>query len=414
MFTNIDEALNWLFTQKKTQKRENLDRIKLCVNRLNCNPDYKIAHIAGTNGKGSTASNLKNIMVNTGKRVGLFVSPFVVCFNERIQINNEYIKDYEILNYLSILKIFSDEYKITFEDTIPFFELTLLMALMYFKDNNVDMAVIECGLGGKLDATNFINPDITIITNVGFDHMNSLGDELSEIAEHKLGIAKPGKVCLTCVEDQLRKQFNTHAKNNNVEMIYVNDDVKNIILSDVTQFTYKEVIYLTPLLATYQAFNAALAIEAAFRLDPSISSETIQKGLNETFWPGRMEVISKEPLVIIDGAHNIHGICGLVDSLKVLTNKKIKVVFTALSDKEYKAMVHKLEEVTEEFYFTTINDNRAMDIELFNALTSKKYLIIDDFKDCIDLALSTLSAEECLLITGSLHFISAVRQYLLQ
>ena len=414
MFTNIDEALNWLFTQKKTKKRENLDRITHCIDSLNCYPNYRIAHISGTNGKGSTATNLKNILKEAGNRVGLFVSPFVISFNERIQIDNEYIKDSDILGYINILNEFAIKYQNEYNDNIPFFELTLLMALMYFKDNKIDIAVIECGLGGKLDATNFVDPDISIITNVGYDHMNTLGNTLEEIAMHKLGIAKEGKTCLTCVEDNLKPLFQEYSKNHNVNMIYVDKEVNNIKLSSATEFTYQNVCYQTPLVAKYQAYNASLAIEAAYRLEPTINQDIIQNALNKVFWPGRMEIISHNPLIIIDGAHNIHGINGLVESIKILTNKKIKVVFTSLADKEYPKMIKRLEEITDEFYFTTIVDARATDTTLFENLTNKKYHIIPDYKDCIIEAKSNLANDECLLITGSLHFISNVRDYLLK
>ena len=157
MFNSIDEVFSWLYNQKKTQKRENLDRIKKCIDDLELTPNYPIIHIAGTNGKGSCASYIKNILKLTGRHVGFFVSPYVVCFNERIEINDRYISNSEIMFYANKLYTYATNYYNKYNDTIPFFELTFLMALMFYKDRNIELAVIECGVGGLLDATNVLN-----------------------------------------------------------------------------------------------------------------------------------------------------------------------------------------------------------------------------------------------------------------
>ena len=198
---SLDESLNWLYTQKKSKKREDLSRIEYCIKELNIKTDYPIFHIAGTNGKGSTATFIKSILMEANYKVGFFVSPFVISFNERIEINNDYINDDEIINYIEKLKQFASEYTSKFNDTIPFFELTFLMALMHFEKNNIDVAVIECGLGGRLDATNCLDKTISVITNIGYDHMQTLGNTLEDIAYHKLGITRKNIPCLTCVDD---------------------------------------------------------------------------------------------------------------------------------------------------------------------------------------------------------------------
>lgn len=414
MFTNINDSLNWLYSQKKQNRRENLDRIKSCAEALDLIPSYKIIHLAGTNGKGSTAKTISTIFTLSGKKVGLFVSPFVIKFNERIQVNNEYISDEEILNYINELYLFQTNYQNKYNDTIPFFELTFLMALMHFKNNNIEIGIIECGMGGKLDATNFLNSDLSIITNVGYDHMNVLGSTLEEIAIHKLGIAKSNTTCLTCVSKDLYKQFDDYAKKHNINMIHIDEYVTDIKLTNKTYFKYKNQSYSSSLLGTYQAYNTSLAIEASKLIDNNLSYDDIMNGLNNTFWPGRLEEVSDNPKILIDGAHNIHGIDALVNTVKSLyPNNKINIVFTALHDKEYKKMINSLNEITNKYYFTSINDLRATDISEFINITNIKSEVISDFKECIDKAINDLKYE-ILIITGSLHFISMVREYLIK
>lgn len=410
MFNTIDEVYNWLYNQKKLSKRENLKRITFVAEDLDLIPTYKIVHIAGTNGKGSTASYLKNILKNTGKHIGFFVSPFVVCFNERIQINDRYISDAEIMYYANILYEYSNSYFEKYNDIIPFFELTFLMALMFFKDRNIDLAIIECGLGGRLDATNFLKTDLAIITNIGYDHMATLGNTLEEIAYHKLGIVKPNMTCLTCVSDDLKPLFTDYASEINSKMIFVDKFVDNIVLSDSTRFTYKNIEFEASLIANYQAYNAALAIEAAKFVEPSIELDLIKYGLMNTFWPGRMEIVMKKPYVILDGAHNIHGITGLVDSIKKMNYKDVRIVFSALADKAFDKMIEKLDEIAESFYFTSIDDKRKADASSFIKYTKKNYRVIENFLECIDTAIKEANEESLVLITGSLHFISCVRK----
>ena len=411
MFNNIDDALNWLYNQKKLQKREDLSRIKRCVELLNININYPIIHIAGTNGKGSTANYIKNILKLENKYIGLFTSPFILFFNERIMINDRYISNAEIMHYVNKLYDFSNEYFNKYNDVIPFFELTLLMALMYFEDRKIDLAVIECGLGGLLDSTNFLKTNLSIITNVGYDHLAQLGPTLSDIANHKLGIAHDGNVLLTCVCDELKNQFNDYAKLHNVKINYVKDNVTDIKIGNGVTFKYKNIEYKTPLNGIYQAYNAALAIEAARFIDNFIPNELIQEGLNETFMPGRFEYIKDN--IIIDGAHNISAIEALTDSiLNKYPNKKIKIIYSALFDKEYDKMIKHLSKIANKFYFTTLTDLRATDPLLFSKFTDVESICYLDFKECVDVAIKELKEDELLIITGSLHFISTVRAYL--
>lgn len=408
----LEDSLNWLYTQKKSKKREDLSRIKYCIKALGINTNYPIIHIAGTNGKGSTATFTKSILMEANYKVGFFVSPFVISFNERIEINNDYISNENIIFYIDKLKTFAEQYSKDFNDTIPFFELTFLMALMYFEDSKIDVAIIECGLGGRLDATNCLDKTISIITNIGFDHMQTLGNSLEEIAYHKLGITRTNVPCYTCVEDSLKPYFIEYAKLNNIDISFVDQEVSNIIVSEKTSFDLDNINYICSLSGSFQAYNASLAIKACQCFDKSINYEQIQNGLRNAFWPGRFEKIKNN--IIIDGAHNIHGINALVESVKNgYSNKYIKVVFTALHDKAYKEMLEKLDEVTNYYYFTTINDLRATNVEEFLNCTNKPYECGDE-EQIIIKAINDLEDNEVLLITGSLHFISGARKIVLE
>ena len=411
MFNTIDEVYNFLYNQKKTAPRENLDRITRCANLLNIKANYKKIHVAGTNGKGSTCQYIKEMLALKNLHVGMFVSPFVISFNERIQINDRYISDSEIMHYMNILYDFNQKYEKEYNDHLPFFELTLLMALMWFSDRNIDIAIIECGLGGLLDSTNFLDYDLAIITNIGFDHMAQLGNTLEKIASHKLGIAKPNMVCLTTVSDNLKDYFINYAKSNNVDMRFITD-ISNISVSDKTYFEYKNHKYKSNLLGEYQAYNASLAIEAVRYFDNEYPNTLIEFALENVKWPGRMEVLNQKPLILLDGAHNIHAINAISDTLsKLKGNKKIKTIFSALQDKEYPSMIKRLEDITDYFYFTKIIDLRQIEDIHFEKYTNKEYEINNDFKSCLEEAISNLKENEILLITGSLHFVSQIREY---
>ncbi|MDE7213517.1 MAG: bifunctional folylpolyglutamate synthase/dihydrofolate synthase [Anaeroplasmataceae bacterium] len=414
MIENIEEALTWLYNQKKSHKREDLSRIKECITLLNIKIEYPILHIAGTNGKGSTASYLSQMLMLKGKRVGLFVSPYVISFNERIEVNGNYISDEEVLAYTKRLEEFSKSYQETYQDTIPFFELTFLMALLYFEKQNIEVLVLECGLGGLLDVTNALDKKVAIITNIGYDHMAQLGNTLEEIAYHKLGITRVGVPCFTAVDETLMPYFKNYAELHNVDMHFVKPLISNIFMDyEGTHFTYDTIGYQTTLKGLYQAYNASLAIAVMKYLDPNYPKELIDTALKNTTWPGRFEYIKKN--IILDGAHNIDGIKALTETLKQsYPNTRIKVIFTALKDKAFPEMLKSLDKVTYKYYFTTILDKRASSASDFTSFTEKSYEVIEDYKEAISYATKNLEEEELLVITGSLHFISEARKEILE
>jgi len=412
VFKNKDEAIFYIENIKRKEKRTNLNRMHRALEMLG-NPEraYKVIHVAGTNGKGSTVSYLTNILMEAGFSVGSFISPYVIKFNERIMYNLSYISDEDLVKYANI--IYDLKLKLEEEDeVITFFEFITLMGLLYFKDKHVEFAVVEVGLGGVLDATNIFDHALRIITNIGFDHMNALGNTLSEIADKKLGILHENEKLISAVDESLLKQFEDHSKELNSCLYWVNKDIKDIKESfNGVSFKYKNEEFRTPLLGIFQAYNAALAIEAVRQIMPDISSRTIQSALDKTVWPGRLQIIKHKPIILIDGGHNIHGIDAVVKSIKGLTNQKIHVLFTALKDKEIDKMLRALDEIASDYIFTTINDSRASSIMDILSVNQKPYKAIDDYKEALSY-LDNFGPDEIILVTGSLHFISLVINFL--
>ncbi len=407
----MQEALDWLYSQKKSRPRTDLSRIRKCIELLKIQMPYDIVHIAGTNGKGSTAKTLETLLKVKGK-TGLFISPYVLCFNERIQVNGKFISDEDVLNSVKRLKSFSFEYQKQYHDTIPFFELVFLMALLYFEQQKVRYAVIECGLGGRLDPTNVVSSTVSVITGIGLDHMNLLGNTKEEIAFHKMGIMKPDRPCFVCVEEELKPLFSKYASQVPTTISFVNDSVFDIRLKNATFFRFGKEAFHTPLEGIYQAYNTSLAI-AVFRwFFPNESKRFIQKRLKEVTWPARFEKLKDHPLIYLDGAHNIQGMEALVESIKKKKiHAKIYVFFSALKDKDFGSMIQKLDEISSYYYFTSVEDSRKISPEVFAHSTRKPYEIVSDWEKVL-CDFQKEHPKDVLLITGSLHFASQIRPYL--
>jgi len=401
MFNNIDEALNWLYSKRNNNK--NKDRLNYLINKLDIYPKYKLILITGTNGKGSTALTIKHILKNINYHVGTFTSPFVIFFNDRIMINDRYISNSEIMHYLSILAKEFEEYYLLNNDIIPFFELTLLMALMYFKDRNIDLGVFECGIGGINDACNVLNPDISIITSIGYDHMNVLGNTLPEILSNKLGIARKAKPLLI-------NNYNNLAINNEIgfDLFDVSNCVTNIKSSIYgTEFMFENKLYKTNLITKYQAYNCALAIKACKMIEASLPDDIINYSLSNILSPGRMERVSDKPLIYLDGAHNKEAIENSIEFISsIRENKRIICIFYSLKDKDYPNMLKILNNYVDEYYFTDLSDSRSISYELYLPYITKNYTYFDNYNEL----LSKLKDDNCLyLFTGSLHFVSMIR-----
>ncbi|MHB8096486.1 MAG: bifunctional folylpolyglutamate synthase/dihydrofolate synthase [Erysipelotrichaceae bacterium] len=406
MFNTAHEFIEYC-TNRMNKGRFSLEHFKSLLDKLD-NPQYKLktVHIAGTNGKGSTTDYLRSILQTSGYKVGTFTSPHLEVHNDRIRINNQFITDEDLLHYGNQF------HELIEENELSMFEIDTLIAIYYFIENNVDIALFEVGLGGRLDATNVILPLVSLITSIGYDHMDILGHTLEEISFEKAGIIKPNIPLITSEDkENCLFVFKSVCEERHSEFSRIHLPT-NVQSNHSITFTYRGLDITLNTLAFYQIKNSSLAIECALYLREcgyTISDESIMNGLKNTQWKGRFETISTKPYVIIDGAHNMHGIDALVESTK-LCKKPLVIVFSALKDKETEKMIHALVEIADEVIVTEFEFYRAASLELLSL--NNQVTAIRNPHDAIEYALKKSIDGTC-LITGSLYFISEVRQVLL-
>ncbi len=419
MFKTFEETKDWIEHIKKFGSRLDLSRISKVLDYFD-HPEraYPTIHVAGTNGKGSTSSYIKNILLQAGYKVGLYTSPYIVKFNERIIVDNESISDEDIVTYANTLYPLWVQLN-DLGETVTFFEVITIICFLYFRDKQVDYAVIEVGLGGLLDATNVITPSVSVITNISYDHMNVLGNTLESIALNKLGIVKPNVPLVTTVENEnLIPLFKEITNKNNSECTIIDfKNVSDIALSEITKYSYKGVHYQTNLPGYHQVKNAVLAIETIRILSElhhlNISVEDVNKGLQNTKWPGRFEIFNHN--IILDGAHNIGGIEALKKTVAMIyPNKHIKCLVSIMHDKEHQKIIEILDNMCDAIYFTEFEYERRAEAEqLFNESHHRNKRIYKDYKK-IFLELINLRENEILIVTGSLYFISEIRKLLVK
>ena len=418
MFIKLDDALDWLYTRKRFSRREDLSLIEEAL-RLLGNPEksFRSIHIAGTNGKGSTSMYIYNILLKSGIKAGLFTSPHITCFNERIMFMGENINDSDLLRLINKLYEFNNEFMKTHE-TLTFFEITTIISMLYYKERGAEIVVYECGLGGRLDATNVIHPLVSIITVVEKDHMDVLGNTYKKIAKEKLGIVKY-KVPLITAEskEELMPLFKAKCDDYDSELHLVRNVRSTKLSLKGTNFTYKGFNVQTPLIGLSQPKNASMAIECALVLrdfyNIDISYDSILNGIKDVFWPARFEFITGN--IIIDGSHNEGALNECFTTLKRFSNKKIVEIFGCMKDKDYPTMVSIIDENVEKVYFTKIDYPRALDpIELKKLSTKSVDEVYYNTKKVLKYAIKHLKKDEILLINGSLYLASEAREILMR
>ncbi|MED1204814.1 bifunctional folylpolyglutamate synthase/dihydrofolate synthase [Heyndrickxia acidicola] len=423
MINSYEEAIHWISSRLRFGIKPGLDRMNWVMNKLG-NPErnLKVVHVGGTNGKGSTVTYIRSILNEAGKQVGTFTSPYIEEFNERISVNGKPIADDEIVHLVTVIKPLAEELEMTNLGSLTEFEIITCMAIYYFGEvNPVDFTIFEVGLGGRLDSTNILSPILTVITNIGWDHMNILGNTISEIATEKAGIMKEGIPLITAAaqEDAL-KVFYEKARQLNVTIFEKNKDFivsKESVLPEGEQFsfTHGALQYndlAISMLGVHQIENASLAVMAAVCL--SVSEEHIRNGLKKGFWPGRMEVLHKNPLVLVDGAHNPEGVRAMRKAVQLhYASYKKKIVFAALRDKDLTDMFKELKQLDGNYYFTEFDYERASSAEqLLEKSGFQNATAAEDYKSLLKELLKDLKEEEMLVISGSLYFISEVKHYM--
>lgn len=359
-------------------------------------------HVGGTNGKGSTTNYIRSMLQEAGYRVGSFTSPYIITHYDRIRINDVNI---DPAVFLDIANAYYDSWV---EWDLGMFEIDTCIAFLYFQREQVDFCVIEVGIGGARDCTNIIQPLVSVITNIGMDHMEILGDTKEQIADEKAGIIKPGIPCYTTEhEPSCLAIFKEHASQCQSKLVEVRKVPKVTLHLQGIQFSYGQYQDLKlHSAARYQVNNASLAIAVIEDLRDrgliSICEDQLRTALKKADWIGRFEIVHEDPYVILDGAHNAHGIAALVDSLRDMPN--LCIIFSVLKDKNFEEMLNLLGSVTQDIVVTPFYNERALDVHLLEKLAHVQYDA--DYRHAIQAA---LAKGKHVVITGSLYFISEVR-----
>lgn len=387
------------------------------------NPEkhLRVIHIAGTNGKGSVSSYITTTLSKNYK-IGMYSSPGMISFNDRIRINENFIS-YEDM-YILYKTVENTWFEINDDslDNLSFFEILTTVAILYFSKKDVDFVVMEVGLGGRYDATNVFNKkELSIITKIGFDHTDILGDTLQKIAYEKAGIiAKSDNIIMYPANKNVEDVIYKVAKNQGaiLNILNKNDIDVNIINLYNTIFSYKKYKNINiKMLGDYQIYNAALAIMAIDNLRTrkiiSLTDSELKQGIENTVWAGRLEWLKHN--ILIDGAHNIDGVTGLINYIKNQKFTKLKVLLGILKDKDYKEMIKLFEELDAQFFITNVPiDMKGESVENLKMCFSKNVVVYNNYEQSVNDIYTNLEKDEILLVSGSLYLISAVRKYILK
>ncbi|OQY58903.1 MAG: bifunctional tetrahydrofolate synthase/dihydrofolate synthase [Desulfobacteraceae bacterium 4572_88] len=383
------------------------------------NPQNRFAsiHVAGTNGKGSVASALASVLNAAGYKVGLYTSPHLVRFNERICISKTPISDADIMEaYHAVKAVHCGEREPTF------FEFATAMALYEFGRQQVDWAIIETGMGGRLDATNVITPALSVITNISLEHKSYLGDTLTQIAGEKGGIIKPDVPVVTGAKQKaVLSVFREIAEKQNAPLYRMGEAFRVRRNSDGSfsylgrKDTWREM--RTQLSGCHQVDNAALVLAACEILrekNTELPVDHIRSGLLDNVWPGRLEVVSESPFILLDGAHNLSAARNLGKFLsEELADRKITLVVGILDDKPYKAMLGHLLPVCDRVIVTRARIDRALPPETLHAIAKEKVQrteIIPNVADALNHAVRTASPDAAICVAGSLYVVGEAKE----
>lgn len=417
-----DQCLKTMFGLRRFGIKLGLDIITQILTGLGePHKAYRTIHIAGTNGKGSVASMLAGILQTAGYSVGLYTSPHLIHFNERIRIDGRPVTDAEIVEtYRAIRKVQEGDREPTF------FEFTTAMALQLFKKHKVDWAVIETGMGGRLDATNVLNPEVSVITNISLEHKSYLGDTIAAITHEKAGIIKPDTPTVTGLQQAAAIEVVTaRAKDVNAPLYRMGPDFTCRSLPS-GRFDYEGLDYQwkdlsTNLLGRHQVDNASLALATAELLiqqGVAVEEAHIRTALDQVSWPGRLETVCEEPRIILDGAHNLKAAENLSRYLEeTYPDKEIIVVAGILDDKPAEEMLAALLAVCHRAVITAPTINRAIPSDVL-ARTARKFVDTIDEVPTVDRAvaraLQIVESDQVICIAGSLYVVGEAMQTLLR
>lgn len=423
------EAINYINDKNKFGSRPGLDVIgKLLELMGNPHLDMKYIHVAGTNGKGSTSSYIASILKEAGYRVGLFTSPYLERFNERISINGKDIPDERLAEITERIK---EKIEIMLDEGYEHpttFEIVTAIAFVYFKEENLDYVVLEVGLGGRADSTNIIKDSLaSVITTIDYDHTDVLGDTLDKIAYEKAGIIKENGLVISYPQkEEAYRVIREVAREKSALMVKCPMEKVEIIKLDenggVFNFNYNNHIFKNleiKLLGEFQIYNATLALVTILTLRDkgivNVSDEEIRKGLKKAQWKGRLEVLRRNPTFIIDGAHNLQAAMTLAKNLNRFKYDRLILGIGILKDKDVEHIVSTLVPLAEKVVITEVNMARKMEAEALEKIINKyngNTYVEKDIERAIDKAFQLAGKDDIIVFSGSLYLIGDVRRIL--
>ena len=418
---SYSETLEYIFNLRGGEIDLRLHRVERVLSLFG-HPErrYPAFHIAGTNGKGSVAAMLHRILAAEGYRVALYTSPHVVSFTERIRVGDQEISQEEVVELAEEIKRRSAKEGVG----LTFFEFVTVMALVYFARRKVEVAVVEVGLGGRLDATNLVLPSVSIITTISKDHEAYLGSDLLSIAREKGGIIKEG-VPVVCgsLPPEVAEFLREMAGLKGSASYFLGSDF-SFAIKDGGLFDYKGLNWNLKdlslgLQGRYQRGNAALVLKAleVGKKDFPVKEGALREGLRTVFWPGRFEVVRRHPMVILDGAHNGEGVKVLVDEIRnFLGVKKVKLLFAVMEDKDWACMLGELAEVASEAVLSRVPMQRGADPWRVREVIGEKIpaIVLEEPAKALRFVLERAGPEDVVLVTGSLYLLGEVRSVLVE
>lgn len=413
----IDSYLNSFINYERYKyfpEKVNLNDYKNFLEKIG-NPQNKLSKsilIAGTNGKGSTAAILSSVLSAAGYSIGLFTSPHLFSYRERIKINGQNITKRAFSQVINTLKPFLDEPYQKLHRT--FFEVLTTVAFVHFEREKTDLNILEVGLGGRKDSTNVVMPLISCITPIGFDHTRTLGRSLSEIAREKCGIIRKGGIVVSSIQHKNAMRVIEHTVRKREALLYTTEryiKVKPRIIDEKgIKFSYRGEEYFFPFIGRFQIKNlctALLVIEILIKKGFTVTKRNMQKGLERCIWRGRFDIVSRSPLILLDGAHNPSAMREMVKSLKeIFPRKKIIAIFSCLTSKDKRGMARQLEKLTDTIILTKIDAERAAEMPELKRAFLKTVSIRDTIKNALSLAREFSDKNSLILITGSIYLVA--------
>ncbi|WP_208560528.1 bifunctional folylpolyglutamate synthase/dihydrofolate synthase [Marinilactibacillus kalidii] len=419
---NMEEVTTLVNTNRGNGKKENLDRMLLLMEKLgNPQNQLKFVHIAGTNGKGTTASFIASILKEAGLRIGLFTSPHLEVLNERIQIDQQHISDEDFIASTEKVARYVDVVEKELGEKLYSFEILTAVAFVYFSQQVCDLIVLETGIGGRLDSTNVIHtPEVAVITSIGLDHMNMLGDTVDKIAKEKAGTIKAnGTAIVYDCEEVIRSVFEEKAKHEQAKLTIIDQESIQVIATSVKEqrFHYKDLHDLViHMIGDHQLSNATLAIETALTLSEqyeAIDEEAIRGGLNKAFWAGRMETLQEQPLVLVDGAHNEQGVKALSQNIRTLfPDQQVTFIVGMMKDKGYMDMISEVKDLASKILTVSPDPWRGFDAEEVANQLEKTGISAQALTsvDAVKAYIASAGTEEIIIVFGSLYLVGDLRK----